>query len=53
MKAEDLIIDKSGEREVIEEVGEVFPHVRVAIFAETLIVETIHLSNLAGFMVSS
>lgn len=33
VKTEDLIIDKSGEGEVIEEVGKVFPNISVSIFA--------------------
>jgi hypothetical protein len=44
VKAEYLIIDKGCE---------VLPDVRVAVFAEAFVVESVHLSDLAGFVVSS
>lgn len=53
VKAEDLIIDQGSEGEVIEEVGEVFPDIRIAILPEALIVEAIDLSDLAGFVVAT
>lgn len=53
VKAEDLVIDQSGQGEVIEEIGEIFPNVGIAVFSETLIVETIDLGDLTGFMISS
>ena len=53
VKAEDLVVDKGGEGQVVEEVGEVFPDVGVAVLAEALVVETVHLRDLAGFVVAS
>lgn len=53
METEDLVVNESGEREVIEEVGEVFPNVRVTVFAQAFIVEAVDLGNLTGFVVSS
>ncbi len=53
MKAEDLVIDESGEWEVVEEVGEVLPYVCVAVLAQTLVVESVDLGNLTRLMVSS
>lgn len=53
MKAEDLVLNERGEGEVIEKVGEVSPHVGVAIFAQALVVEAVDLCDLAGFVVSS
>lgn len=53
MKTEDLIINQSSQREVIEEVGEVFPDIGVSIFAKAFVVETIDLSDLSGLMVTS
>ena len=38
-----LWFDKGGEREIIEEIGEILPNVGVAIFAKTFVVETVHL----------
>lgn len=32
VEAEDLVIDQRGKRKVVEEVGEVFPYVRVTVF---------------------
>lgn len=53
VQAEDLIIDQSGERKVVKQVGEVLPDVGVAVFAEALVVEAVYLSDLAGLVVSS
>lgn len=53
MKTENLIVDQGSEREVVEEVGEILPHVGVAILSETFIVKAINLSNLTGLVVSS
>lgn len=53
VEAEDLVVDKGGEGEVIEEVGEVFPNVGVTIFAQALVVEAINLSNLPGLVVAA
>jgi hypothetical protein len=53
MQAEDLVIDQCGQGEVVEEVGEVFPNIGVAVFSETLVVEAVDLGDLAGFVVSS
>jgi hypothetical protein len=53
MQAEDLVLDKSGEREEIEEIGEVLPDVCVSILAETLVVKAVDLSDLTGFVVAT
>ena len=53
MKAENLVLDKSGEGEIVEEVGEVFPNISVAVFAQALVVKPVDLCDLAGFMISS
>ena len=44
VEAEDLVLDNGGEGEVIEELGEDLPHVGIAVFAETFIVETIPIT---------
>ena len=41
MKAENLILDDSSERQVIEELGELLPNVCVAILSQTFIIEAI------------
>jgi hypothetical protein len=53
VEAEDLVVDKGGEGEVVEEIREILPYVRIAVFAETLIIEPIDLCNLAGFVVAT
>ena len=53
MEAEDLVVNEGSEREVIEEICEVFPHVGIAIFSKTLVIEPVDLCNLAGFMVAT
>ena len=53
MKAEDLVLDQSCERQVVEKISEVLPHVGVPVFAEALVVEAINLGDLAGLMVST
>lgn len=53
MEAEDLVLNNSGEWQVIKELSEVFPDGWTAIFPEALIVEAINLGNLSGLVVSS
>ena len=53
MEAEDLIVDQSSERKVVEKVGEVFPHVSVSILSQTLIVEAIDLGDLSRFVITT
>jgi len=47
VQAEDLVVDQGSEREVVEEVCEVFPDVGVAVFAEALVVEAVDLGDLS------
>lgn len=53
MQAEDLVVNQGGEGEVIEEVGEVFPDIGVAVFSKTFVVEAVDLGDLAGFVVAT
>lgn len=53
MQAEELILHDCGERQVIEQLSEAFPDIRVAVFAGALIIEAVDLSDLAGLMVAS
>jgi hypothetical protein len=53
VQTEDLIVDQGGEREVVEEVCEVFPDIRVAVLPQTFVVEAVNLSDLAGFVVAA
>lgn len=53
VETEDLIVDKGGKGEVVEEVGEVFPYIGIAILSKALIIEAVDLSDLAGFVVAT
>lgn len=53
MEAENLILDDSSERQVIEELGELLPNVCVAILSQTFIIETIHLCDLSALVIAS
>lgn len=48
-----LVIDQSGKREVIKQVGKELPDIRIPVFPQTLVVESINLRNLSRFMVTS
>jgi len=47
VEAEDLVVDQSGEREVVEQVCEVFPHIRISVLSQALIVEPVDLRDLS------
>lgn len=53
VKAEDLIIDKSGKREIVEEVGKEFPNVGVAVLSQAFVVETVNLGDLPRFVITA
>lgn len=53
VETEDLVVNESGEWEVVEEVGKVLPHVRVSVLAEALVVESVDLGDLTGLVVST
>ncbi len=53
VEAKDLVVNQGCERQVVKEIGKVFPHVRVAVFAQALVVEAVDLGDLARFMVAA
>ena len=53
VKAEELILDDSSEREEVKELGETFPDIRVSVFSAALIVKAINLGNLPRLVVAS
>ena len=53
VQTENLVVDKGSQREVVEEVGEIFPHVCVSVFPEAFIVEAINLCDLTGLVVTT
>lgn len=48
-----LGVHQRREREVVEQVGEVLPHVGVAVLPEALVVEAVHLRDLPALVVPS
>lgn len=46
MEAENLVLNDSGEGEVVEQLGELLPHIGVSILAKTLVVESIPIKGL-------
>lgn len=53
MQAEYLSINEGGEGQIVEQIGKVFPHIRIAIFAQTFVVEAVHLSNLSRLVIAT
>jgi len=53
MKAEDVVLNNSSKRKVIEKGCEVLPHVGVSVFSQALIIEPINLGNLFGLVITS
>ena len=51
--AEDLVVDDDGEGEEVEHVGEVVPHVGVAVFPVAFRVEAVGLRDAAGLVVAA
>ena len=45
VEAKDLAVDQRRQRQVIEQIREVLPHVRVAVLPQTLVVETVNLTE--------
>ena len=53
VKTEDLTVHQSCEGQIVKQVGEILPHIGIAIFPETLVVEAVHLGDLSALVVSS
>lgn len=51
MQAEDLVVNKRCEREVVEEVRKIFPDIGIAVFAQAFVVEAVNLGDLSRFVV--
>ena len=45
MKAEDLVLDDSSQRQVVKELCELLPDIGVAVLAQALIVEAIPVNK--------
>ena len=53
MKAEDGLVNHGRERQVVKELGELAPHVGIAVLPEALVVEAVDLRDLARLVVAS
>ena len=53
MNTEDLIVDHSCQRQVVENFCAVAPNIYRAIFSEALIIETVNLCDLSTLMITS
>lgn len=53
VQAENLVVDECSEGEIVEEVGEVFPDISIAVFSQTFVVKAIDLGNLSTLVVPS
>jgi hypothetical protein len=53
MQAEDLVFHNGGEGKEVEQIGVLLPYIWAAILSHALIVKTINLRDLPGFVISS
>jgi hypothetical protein len=53
VQTEDLVVDQGGQWQIVEKICEIFPYVRIAVFAQALVVEAVHLCDLARLVVST
>ena len=53
MDAEHLVLDDSGQRQEVEDLGAVPPHVHAAVLPQTLVVEAVHLRDLSALVVAA
>ena len=48
-----LIFYECGEGKVVKQVGEVFPHVGIAIFAQALVVEAVAATWMVSYIIAT
>ena len=53
MQAKERIFHNSGKGQVIKELSQSFPNVTVTIFSAALVVKSVNLGDLPGFVISS
>ena len=53
MESKNAVLDERSDRKIIEEVGKRLPNIGVSVLSNTLVVKSIHLSDLAAFMIST
>ena len=47
MQAENLVLDNSGQRQVVKQLSEDFPYVCITVLAQALVVEAVPKINLS------
>lgn len=52
MQTENLVVDEGSQGQVVEKIGEEFPNVCVAVFAQAFVIEAVDLCYLARFVIS-
>ena len=45
MQAEDLTVHQGGQRKVVKQVGEILPHIGIAVLAQTFIIKPVNLEK--------
>ena len=53
MNTEYLVVDDHTQGQEIKHISEIMPNICVAVFSKTFVIESIDLSDLSRFMVSS
>ena len=53
VQAENLVLNHSSQRQVVEEISQVLPNVSVAVLAHALVVKPINLRDLSALVVAS
>ena len=53
VQAEDVVLDDSSERQIVEEAGEILPDISIAILAKALVIEAIGPVYRAALVVST
>lgn len=53
MYAEDLIVDDNRQRQEVKHVGEIVPHIRIAVLSRALGVEAVRLGDTARLVVAT
>ena len=53
MHTQNSVFNESGQRDVVENLSAVAPHIHRAVLSETFVIEAIDLSDLSAFVVSA
>ena len=53
VQTEDLVLNECGEGKIVEQVGEIFPDIGIAVFAQAFVVKAVDLGDLARLVVAT